>query len=175
VQARVPSSLPSFSQRPHRLLLHAALLAAIYLVFLILLFGLGQAFLAGTWILCGLLVDFLLWRAMLLASRTEEVATLTQSLQALLEAQSSALAEQAGQIARLRAAVADESLQVKVLGELDAETQPNLQALVEDLVQAEQTLPESARQTRVWLHEARRLARAAQADVDAIRLQMAGR
>jgi hypothetical protein len=92
-----------------------------------------------------------------------------------LEVQSAALTEQAGQIARLRATVADDALQATVLGELDAETQPNLQALEEDLVQAEKTLPEGAQQTRSWLHEARRLARSAQADVDAIRLQVAGR
>jgi hypothetical protein len=155
--------------------LHAAILAAIYLVFLVLLFGLGLPVLAGIWVLFVLLADLLLRRALLPGPRSEEVESLTNSLLAVLEAQSAALVEQGGQIARLRAVVADDALQATVLGEFEAETQPNLQALVEDLVQAEQTLPEGARQTRVWLHEARRLARSAQADVDAIRTHVAGR
>jgi hypothetical protein len=174
VQVWIRSSLP-LNQRPRRLFLHAVLLAGVYLVFLLLLFGLRQPILACVWLLAGLLADCLLWRAVTRVSCTGQVERLTQSLLAQLEVQSSALTEQAGQIARLQAAVTDDALHDRVLGELDGGTQPKLEALVEDLVQAEQKLPEEARQTRAWLHEARRLARSAQADVDAIRLQVAGR
>ena len=174
MQVRAGSSLP-VNQRPRRLSLHAALLAGVYLVFLLLLFGLRQPILACLWLLAGLLADCLLWRAVTRVPGAGQVERLTQSLLAQVEAQSSALTEQAGQIARLQAAVTDHALHARVLGELDGGTQPRLVALVEDLAQAEQRLPEEARQTRAWLHEARRLARSAQADVDAIRLQVAGR
>jgi hypothetical protein len=175
VQTKAPDPPPIPTARRRRLAWHAVSLAAIYLLFLILLFGLAQPVLACIWILAGLAADLLTWRAWLGSPRTEEAEALTKALLAVLEAQSAALAEQARQIARLGAAVTDDALQATVLGELDSETQPNLRALAEDLAQAEQTLPEGARQTRVWLTEARRLARAAQADVDAIRLQVAGR
>ncbi len=109
------------------------------------------------------------------AAERRELGALEASLRGLVDAQGLAVRSQESQIANLQAALGESSIRAYVRGELNREAAPRLEAVISRLEQAEAVVPELASQTRAWVSEVRRLATQAQAHVQTLGEERAGR
>jgi hypothetical protein len=110
-----------------------------------------------------------------LRGRQGDLERVTRELMTLVDLQAKSLSEQEAQVVRLRAALGDDRLRDQIWREIDREMTPRLEAVVDRLEEAEASLPDMLHQTRAWMNEVRRLATQAQASVESIRDEVAGR
>lgn len=132
---------------------------------------------AVAWVIVGLLANQVTLWLMLRGPQStprQSLAKTLANLNATLEAQSSAIAAQQRQIETLTLHVNEPPLRRRVHQELADQT-PRLAAVVEELTEAEESLPEALMQTRAWVAEARRLAAHTQAYLQALSEEITGR
>jgi hypothetical protein len=92
-----------------------------------------------------------------------------------LDGQSLSLEQEQRQIERLQAAMTDEALRRQVEDQLGGSAQPALLALIGQLAQAEEAVPEAAAVTKSWISRARHLASRTQFKLEQVREDVGGR
>lgn len=158
------------------LIVNALLLSAVIGVGCVLMMAERPAWAIGWWAGGVLINQTVLWmmlREPQLTTRKSLTKTL-DDLNATLEAQSQAIAIQQRQIEALAADIGETSLRRRIHQELTSQT-PRLAAVVAELAEAEESLPEVLIQTRAWVAQARQLAAHAQAHLQALSEDIARR
>lgn len=92
-----------------------------------------------------------------------------------LDGQARSLEQEQRQIERLQAAMTDADLRRQVEERLGGSAQPALLALIGQLAQAEESVPEAAAMTKSWLSRARHLASHTQFKLEQVREDVGGR
>jgi hypothetical protein len=142
-----------------------------------LLMVLARPALAVAWWVGGVLAyQALLWLALRKppSAQPKSLAKTLDDLNATLEAQGLAIATQQQQIGALAADIDEASLHQRIYQELTSQT-PRLAAVVAELAEAEESLPEALIQTRTWVAHARQLAAHTQAHLQALSEDIARR
>jgi hypothetical protein len=92
-----------------------------------------------------------------------------------LDGQALSLEQEQRQIQRLQVAMADDDLRRQLEERLGGSAEPALLALIGQLVQAEESVPDAAAVTRAWISRARHLARHTQFQLEQVREDVGGR
>lgn len=151
------------------LIINALLLSAVIGVGCALMMAAHPVWAIAWWVggvLANQAVLWLMLRGPQAGQRTSLSKTL-DDLDATLEAQSRAVAIQQLQIEALAADIGEVSLRSRIRQELATQT-PRLAAVVEELEETEESLPEVLIQTRAWVAQARQLAAHTQAHLQAL-------
>jgi hypothetical protein len=158
------------------LVINALLLSAVIGIGCALMMAAGPAWAVAWWVGGALVNQGVLW-LMLRGPQSAQRGSLARTLNdlnATLEAQSRAIAIQQRQIESLAADIGETALRRRVHQELTSQT-PRLAAVVEELAETEESLPEVFIQTRAWVAQARQLAAHAQAHLQALSEDIARR
>jgi len=105
----------------------------------------------------------------------EQLFHLAERVLRELDGQSLSLEQEQRQIERLQAAMTDEALRRQVEDQLGGSAQPALLALIGQLAQAEEAVPEAAAVTKSWISRARHLASRTQFKLEQVREDVGGR
>jgi hypothetical protein len=105
----------------------------------------------------------------------EDLLRLAEQVMLELDGQFRSLELEQRQIERLQAAITDDDLRRQVEERLGGSAQPALLALIGQLVQAEEAVPDAAAVTKSWISRARNLASRTQFKLDQVREDVGGR
>lgn len=147
--------------------------------------GVGAAWMAAAWggtpwlvlwlVLCALGAAGLGAAAFRHWAARENLLCLAEQVMRELDGLTRSLEQEQQQIERLQAAVADEDLHLQVEKRLGGSAQPALLALIGQLAQAEESVPEAAAVTKSWISRARHLATHTQFQLEQVREDVGGR
>lgn len=105
----------------------------------------------------------------------EDLVRLAEQVIRQLDGQSLSLEQEQRQIERLQAAISDDALRRQIEDQLGGSAQSNLMALIGQLIQAEESVPEAAAVTKSWISRARHLASHTRVQLEQVREDVGGR
>jgi hypothetical protein len=141
----------------------------------IALAGAGMVWLALWLGICAVSASGLAVAAYRQCTARGELFVLAERVIRELDGQALSLEQEQRQIERLQVAMADEDLRRQLEERLGGSAEPALLALIGQLVQAEESVPDAAAATKAWISRARHLARHTQFQLEQVREDVGGR